>query len=81
MPFTYCKNKIEILIPFMYCILPKRCVCVKHTCILNFLTYLSGADQGFLERGFICIKVWGVVLLILSHFSLISHETEIIWSH
>ena len=29
----------------------------------------SGADPGFLERGFICIKVWGLALLILSHFS------------
>ena len=29
----------------------------------------SGADPGFLERGFICIKGWGFVLLILSHFS------------
>ena len=28
----------------------------------------AGADQGFLERGFICIRV-GVALLILSHFS------------
>ena len=28
----------------------------------------SGADQEFLERGFICIKVWeGFRLLILSH--------------
>ena len=27
------------------------------------------ADPGFLERGFICIKVWGFALLILSHFS------------
>ena len=30
---------------------------------------MSGADPGFLERGFVCIKVWGVALLILSHFS------------
>ena len=28
----------------------------------------SGADPGFLERGFIHIKVWGFALLILSHF-------------
>ena len=34
----------------------------------------SGADPGFLERGFICIKVLGFALLILSHFSEISHE-------
>ena len=26
-------------------------------------------DPGFPERGFICIKVWGFALLILSHFS------------
>ena len=31
--------------------------------------------------GSICIKVWGLALLILSHLSLISHENEIIWSH
>ena len=27
------------------------------------------ADQGFLERGFICIKVLGFALLILSHLT------------
>ena len=26
------------------------------------------ADPGFLERGFICLKVWGFALLNLSHF-------------
>ena len=41
----------------------------------------SGADPGFLERGFICLKVWEFALLILSNFSKISHENEIIWSH
>ena len=30
---------------------------------------LTGADPGFLERGLICIKVWGFALLILCHFS------------
>ena len=30
---------------------------------------LTGADSGFLERGFICINVLGFALLILSHFS------------
>ena len=30
---------------------------------------LSGADPGFLDRGFICIKGWGFALLILSHYS------------
>ena len=29
----------------------------------------AGADPGFLERGFIYIKVCGFALLILSHFS------------
>ena len=28
-----------------------------------------GADSGFLEKGVTYIKVWGFVLLILSHFS------------
>ena len=40
-----------------------------------------GADPGFLERVVICIKGWVFTLLILSNFSLISHENEIIWSH
>ena len=31
--------------------------------------------------GFVCINVLGFVLLFLSHFSKISHENEIIWSH
>ena len=39
----------------------------------------SGADPGFLERGFICIKVWEFALLILSHFPYISHGNEIIF--
>ena len=38
---------------------------------------ITGADPGFLERGFIFIKRW-FVLLILSHFSSISYENEII---
>ena len=42
---------------------------------------LFRADPGFLERGFICLKEWGFVLLIVSHFSEMSHENEIIWSH
>ena len=29
----------------------------------------TGADPGFLERGFMCIKGWGFALLILSRFS------------
>ena len=28
----------------------------------------TGANPGFLKRGFINIKVWGFALLILSHF-------------
>ena len=28
-----------------------------------------GSGPGFLERGFICIKVWGIALLNLPHFS------------
>ena len=40
----------------------------------------SKADPKFLERWFICIKGWGFALLILSHFSEISHENEIILS-
>ena len=33
------------------------------------LHILPGAEPGFLERGFICIKVWGLPLLILSNFT------------
>ena len=40
----------------------------------------SVVDPGFLEKGFICIKVWGFALLVFSHFSKISHKNEIIWS-
>ena len=29
----------------------------------------GGGDPGFLERGFICIKLWGFALLILSYCS------------
>ena len=29
----------------------------------------GGANQGFLKRGFICIKVWRFALLVLSHLS------------
>ena len=47
---------------------------------LGMLKY-PGADPEFLQWGFICIKVWGFALLILSHFSSISYENEIIWSH
>ena len=30
--------------------------------------HVSGVDPGFLERGFMCIKLWRFALLILSHF-------------
>ena len=55
--------------------------------LLSIRTLLAGADPGFLERGFICIDacVCGgggdLAMLILSNFSYISHENEIIWSH
>ena len=39
---------------------------------------IPGSDPGFLERGFICIKVWGFFLLILSYVSYISHVNEMI---
>ena len=29
----------------------------------------------------VCINVWWLALLILSHFSQMSHGNEIIWSH
>ena len=35
----------------------------------------------FESRGFIYFKGWRFVLLILSHFSYLSHGNEIIWSH
>ena len=37
--------------------------------MMAFNDWKSGADPGFLEKGFICIKVWGFALLILSIFS------------
>ena len=36
---------------------------------IHRLIIYAGVDPGFLERGFIYIKVWGFALLILSHFS------------
>ena len=32
--------------------------------LINAHACISGADPGFLERGFISIKVWGFALLI-----------------
>ena len=49
-------------------------------CLYPLFCTGSRADPGFLERRFICLKVRGFVLLILSHFPKISHENEIIWS-
>ena len=43
----------------------KRTLCLygsKENCMI------TGADPGIVERGFICIKGEGFVLLILSHF-------------
>ena len=42
--------------------------------------FRTGADPGFLEMGFICLKVWFALLIYLI-FLKISHENEIIWSH
>ena len=44
--------------------------------------YIPGADQGYLEGGFIGIYKGGgggVALLILSYFLYTSNENEIIW--
>ena len=66
------------------------CLCPCNVALANLLgmktfvmPHLTGANPGFQERGFECIKVWGFALLILSHFSKIhvSHENGIIWSH
>ena len=38
-------------------------------CCFIFQPFKAGADPGFMERGFVCIKVLGFALLILSHFS------------
>ena len=48
---------------------------------VRFVLQIGEAGRGFLERRSICIMLWGFTLLILSHFSEISHENEIIWSH
>ena len=32
------------------------------------LLLCPGVDPGFLERGFVCLKVWGLGFLNLSHF-------------
>ena len=38
-------------------------ICI-YTCDTVYQYETSGADPGFLERGFICIHVWGFALLI-----------------
>ena len=55
-----------------------RCRWVNHCCLCFSTTaqFKTEADTRFLERGFIYIKVWGFALLILSHFSQISHEND-----
>ena len=40
---------------------------MKNDTLPKSLKQVPGADPGFLERGFICIKEWGLALLILSH--------------
>ena len=42
------------------------------------ILYTAAGDPEYLERGFICIKVWGFALQSLSNFSKISHENETI---
>ena len=31
----------------------------------NSLSWATGVDPGFLERGFICINVWGLIALLV----------------
>ena len=42
--------------------------------ILAYIADYFRGGSGFLEMGFMCINVWGIALLTLSHFSKISHE-------
>ena len=44
-------------------------------------TCTSEAYQRFLKTGFICIKVWGFALPLISNFLQISNQNEIILSH
>ena len=61
MLLTLYGSALEILVLITYSQMPL---------ITSMLTYsLAGADPGFLEKEFMCIKVWGFTLLILSHFS------------
>ena len=45
------------------------CYNIQCPLLLYIINANTGADLGFLKRGFICIKVWGLALLILSRFS------------
>ena len=41
-----------------------------HSAVHYYNWTQAGADPGSLERGFICIKGWGFVLLVLSRIFL-----------
>ena len=44
-------------------------LCLQMLVFLCICSSASRADPGFLERGFICIKLWGIAFLILSYFT------------
>ena len=50
------------------------------TGIGNYRIYYRGGSK-ISEKGVLMFKGMGVALLILSHFSSISHENERCWSH
>ena len=56
-------DKIAAMLIYSKFLLQKKCM------KLFPVSSITRADPGFLEREFICIKVWGFALLILSHFS------------
>ena len=71
-PFCFQCTKYETCATSYFAPFQQFCIFkLRHQLIFYYnATYtLTGADQGFLEMGFICIKVWGFALLILSHFS------------
>ena len=70
--YFYIAIKILIIEFFLY---------IFFVCFNFSKTRFTGVDPGFLESGFIRIKWLGFTLLLLSNFSQISHENEIIWSH
>ena len=53
----------------LFIILKSDCITVKPLFEPSHAILVPGADPGFLERGFVSIKVWGFALMILSHFS------------